>query len=149
MTTSRKEIKDEAINRINTLIKKCNLNQNVLRYFQEGRVYYSYLAAGGFIGSIDAISYEKDYEQAVKKFEKNYPNYLVYHALESITTQGKFLSLLFVSDDKKEWEGERIGSNNSIMSYVLNFGNPDFSEFGYITIDRYMESGALVRTDVI
>lgn len=62
MAATRKEIKDEAINRIKALIKKCNLNPNVLRYFQEGKVYYSYLTAGGFMGSIDTISYEKDYE---------------------------------------------------------------------------------------
>lgn len=149
MAATRKEIKEEAINRIKTLIKKCNLNPNVMRYFQEDKVYYSYLTAGRFIGSIDTISYEKDYEQAVKKFEKKHPNYLVYHAIESITTQGKFLSLLYVSDDKEEWKSERIEGNNSIMSYVLNFDIPDYSEFGYIVIDRYMESGALVRTDVI
>lgn len=149
MAATRKEIKEEAINRIKTLIKKCNLNPNVMRYFQEDKVYYSYLTAGRYIGSIDTIFYEKDYEQAVKKFEKKHPNYLVYHAIESITTQGKFLSLLYVSDDKEEWESERIEGNNSIMSYVLNFDIPDYSEFGYIVIDRYMESGALVRTDVI
>lgn len=143
------EIKDEAIQRIQTLIKKCNLNPNVLKYFKAGKVYYSYLTAGGFMGSIDAISYKKYYEQAVKEFEMKHPNYLVYHAIESITAQGKFLSLLYVSDDKEEWETERIESNNSMMSYVVNVDNLCLSEFGYIVIDRFMESGALVRIDVI
>ena len=149
MIATKIEIKDEAINRIKALIKKCNLNPDVLKYFHEGKVYYSYLTMGGFMGSIDTISFEKDYEQAVKEFEKMHPNYLVYHAIESITKYGKLLSLLYVSDDKEEWESERIERNNSIMSYVLNFDIPDYSELGYIIIDGYMESGALVRVDVI
>lgn len=149
MTTTKTEVKDEAINRIKSLIKKCNLNPNVLKYFNEGKVYYSYLTAGGFMGSIDTISYDKIYEKAVKDFEKKHPDCLVYHAIESITTQGKLLSLLYVSDYVDEGESEKLESGNSIMSYVINLDYPKLSEFGYIAIDGFMESGALVRTDVI
>ena len=149
MGATKAEIKHEAINRINTLIEKCNLNSNVLKYFIEGKVYYSYLTANGFMGSIDTVSYDKNYEKAVKDFETKHPNYQVYHVIESITTQGKLLSLLYVSDDKEAWESERLESDNSIMSYVLNIDNFELSEFGYIAIDKFMESGALVRTDVI
>lgn len=148
MTTTKTEIKDEAINRIKTLIEKCNLNPNVLKYFNEGKVYYSYLTAGGFMGSIDTISYDKNYEKAVKDFEAKHPDYIVYHAIESITTQGKLLSLLYVSENKEDWESESL-ENNSIMSYVLNVDNPKLSEFGFISVNGFMESGALVRTDVI
>lgn len=149
MVATKVEIKEEAINRIKALIEKCNLNQKVMKYFNEGKVYYSYLTAGGFMGSIDTISYDKDYEKAVKDFEDKHPDCIVYHAIESITTQGKLLSLLYVSSDKEDWESEILESNSSIMSYVLNIDNPDLSEFGYITIDSFMESGALVRTDVV
>ena len=149
MTTTKMEIKEEAINRINTLIEKCKLNPNVLKYFNEGKVYYSYLTAGGFMGSIDTISYDKNYEKAVKDFETKHPDYIVYHAIESITAHGKLLSLLYVGDDNEEWETERLDSNNNIMSYVFNLDNPDLSEFGYIAIDGFMKSGALVRADVI
>ena len=149
MTTTKTEIKEEAINRIKALTEKCNLNPNILKYFNEGKVYYSYLTAGGFMGSIDTISYDKDYEKAVKDFETKHPDCIVYHAIESITAHGKLLSLLYVSSDKEDWESERLESNSSIMSYVLNIDNPDLSEFGYIAIDGFMESGALVRTDVI
>ena len=149
MTTTKADIKNEAINRINTLIEKCKLNQNVLKYFKEDKVYYSYLTAGGFMGSIDTISYDKNYEKAVKDFEIKHPNCLVYHAIESITTHGKLLSLLYVSDDKEEWESERLENDNSIMSYIFNLDNSNLSEFGYIVIDGFMESGAIVRTDVV
>ena len=108
MGATKAEIKDEAINRINTLIEKCNLNPNVLKCLNEDKVYYSYLTAGGFIGSVDTVSYDKNYEKAVKDFETKHPNYQVYHVIESITTQGKLLSLLYVSDDKEAWESERL-----------------------------------------
>ena len=149
MVATKTEIKEEAINRINTLIEKCKLNPNVLKYFKEDKVYYSYLTAGGFMGSIDTISYDKNYEKAVKDFEAKHPDYIVYHAIESITAHGKLLSLLYVSSDKEDWESERLESNNNIMSYVVNVDNPDLSEFGYIAIDGFMKSGALVRTDVV
>lgn len=149
MAITKVEIKEEAINRINTLIEKCKLNPNVLKYFKEDKVYYSYLTAGGFMGSIDTISYDKNYEKAVKDFETKHPDYIVYHAIESITAHGKLLSLLYVGDDNEEWETERLDSNNNIMSYVFNLDNPDLSEFGYIAIDGFMKSGALVRADVI
>lgn len=148
MVATKVEIKKEAINRIKALIEKCNLNPNVLKYFNEGKVYYSYLTAGGFMGSIDTISYDKNYEKAVKDFEKKH-DCIVYHAIESITTHGKLLSLLYVSEDKEEWESERLESDNNIMSYVVNLDNPKLSEFGYIAIDGFMKSGALVRTDAI
>lgn len=149
MTVTSVEIKNEAINRIKTLIEKCNLNPKVLNYFKEGKIYYSYLTAGGFLGSIDTISYEKAYEQAMKKFEMEHPNSLVYHVIEIITLSGKFLSLLYVSNEKEDWECERLQSDNAIMSYVLNLNNPKLSEFGYITIEAFGESGALVRTDIV
>lgn len=149
MVVTKVEIKEEAINRIKTLTETCNLNSNVLKYFKEGKKYYSYLTAGGFLGSIDTISYNKVYEQAVKKFEKDHPNYLVYHAIETITANEKLLSLLYVSDMKEDWESERLQSDNFIMSYVVNLNNPKLSEFGDIFIDAFGESGALVRTDVI
>lgn len=149
MTVTKVEIKEEVINRIKALIEKCNLNPNVLKYFNEVKVYYSYLTAGGFMGSIDTISYDKNYEKAVRDFEKKHPDCLVYHAIESITAHGKLLSLLYVSNDKEDWESERLESDNNIMSYVVNIDNPDLSEFGYIAIDGFMKSGALVRTDAI
>lgn len=149
MTTITLKINDEAISRIKTLIEKCNLNPNILIYFKDGKIYYSYLTAGGFLGSIDTISYDKAYEQAVKKFEKEHPDFVVYHVVETITVSGKFLSLLYVSNDKENWESERLQDDKAIMTYVLNLNNPKLSEFGYITIDGFGKSGALVRTDIV
>ena len=142
-----KEVKAETISRIKTLIDKYNLNPNVLKYFRKGQVYYSYLTAMGMMGSIDIISYNEDYEKVVKDFETENKGYMVYHAIESITPDGKLLSLLYTSDDKEDWDAERL-EDNYLMAYVKNLSYTDSSEFGDIFIDGFGDSGALVRVDV-
>lgn len=142
-----KEVKAETISRIKTLIDKYNLNPNVLKYFRKGQVYYSYLTAMGMMGSIDTISYDEDYEKAVKDFEVHHKGYVVYHAIESITPQGKMLALLYTGDDKENWDCERL-EDNYLMAYVVNFTVPEYSEFGDIFIEGFGDSGALVRVDV-
>ena len=132
-----KEVKAETISRIKTLIDKYNLNPNVLKYFRKGQVYYSYLTSMGMMGSIDTISYDEDYEKG----------YVVYHAIESITPQGKMLALLYTGDDKENWDCERL-EDNYLMAYVVNFTVSEYSEFGDIFIERFGDSGALVRVDV-
>lgn len=142
-----KEVKAETISKIKTLIDKYNLNPNVLKYFRKGQVYYSYLTAMGMMGSIDTISYDEDYEKAVKDFEAHHKGYVVYHAIESITPQGKMLALLYTGDDKENWDCERL-EDNYLMAYVVNFTVPEYSEFGDIFIEGFGDSGALVRVDV-
>ena len=85
------------------MIRKYDLNPNILKYFKDGRAYYSYLTAGGLIGSIDSITYDPCYEQAVYDSEEKH-RYLVYNAIES----GDHLSLLFLGPNKDEWEFERL-----------------------------------------
>lgn len=53
MIATTLEMQNEAIRRIKTLIKKLNLNANILEYFKDGKKYYSYLTGGGFLGSVD------------------------------------------------------------------------------------------------
>lgn len=144
MSNTRNNTFNEALERINELIDKQNLNPNVLKYFKEGKVYYSYLTAGGLVGSIDTITYDPRYEAAVKDFEKEYEGYVVYHAIETLTEVGDMLSLLYVSDDPENWEGERL-YQNYIASYTINFSEPNGSDFGDIIIQGFGESGALVR----
>ena len=73
---------------------------------QQDQEQYSYLTAMGMMGSIDTISYNEDYEKVVKDFEVENKGYVVYHAIESITPEGKLLSLLYTSDDKEDWDVE-------------------------------------------
>ncbi len=139
------ELRNEALARIRTLIDRIGLNPKVEGYFAEGRVYYSYLTAGGLIGCIDTIEYDPRYSAALRAFESQFRGHLVYHAIETRSALGTMLSLLFVGPDEEEWEGQRLHGND-IFCYVANVEDPDWSEFGYITVEEFGDSGALVRT---
>ena len=146
-----KSAKQEAISRLQAMENKLsNLNPNIRKYCEDDKLYYSYLTGGGFIGSIDRISYNPDYEKVVQAFEQEKEK-LVYHVIET----GDTLALLYVtipSDEQDEeelgyeWDEERLSDDNSLLVYVCNLANPSYSEFGYITIDTFMDSGALIRT---
>jgi hypothetical protein len=139
MNATRTEIINEAIRRLEQLVDKMRLNSNVIKYFKQGKVYYSYIT-GGIIGSIDTITYDPRYEIVVKEFEEEYEGCVVYHAIEF----GSMLSLLFVSNNKDTWCAEEL-IGNSIFSYTVNFED-NTKEFGSIYVSDYMNSGALIRT---
>ncbi len=130
-------LKKEAIRRLENLTKKYKLNPNILKYFKEGNLYYSYMAIEGIMSSIDTINYDERYAEVVKEFEER-TNSLVYHAIET----GDMLSLLFVSSKPEQWQGEEE-RNDTIWAYVKNFAETDDSEMGYIYISSF--KGALVR----
>lgn len=56
------------------------------------------------------------------------------------------IALLFVSDDKENWEHERF-EDNYISAYVYNIDHSECSELGDIFLTS--DGGALVRTDVL
>ncbi|HEL2735056.1 TPA: hypothetical protein ACGOVQ_002216 [Streptococcus suis] len=143
--------KQEALYRLQQIEERFQgrMNPNIRKYFDEGKLYYSYITGNGFIGSIDTISYDPNYERVVKEFEEK-RNKLVYHVIET----GGTIALLYVSlpssdlsgeELECEWEEERLAEDNSLLVYVFNFEEPSFSETGYITIDIFADSGALVR----
>lgn len=90
----KETMKQEALERLHQLETLYGLNPKVARYFAEGRLYYSYLTGGGYLGSIDTITYDERYEKIARSFEEQ-TSALVYHAIEYQNT----LSLLFVSPD--------------------------------------------------
>ena len=135
--------KQEALNRMEVLIKKLNLNPNLYKYLSEDRLYYSYFVVAGLMASIDTISYEEENERICREFEKKYGAY-VYHAIENETSYGKMLALLYVSKNEEEWEYERP-NNDYITSYVYNFFDEE-GEFGDIFLTSI--DGALARTDI-
>ena len=128
--------KKEAIERLSMLEELFELNPKVKKYFTEGKLYYSYLTGGGYIGSIDTINYDKRYAAIVKAFEKQ-TSYLVYHVVERDNT----ISLLFVSDDYSQWIDERPTAAG-VMAQIVNVDTYD-NEFGYIKLDHFQ--GALYR----
>lgn len=135
------EMKSEALKRLEFWINKIGLNTNVYTYFENDRLYYSYLTAGGFIGSIDTISYDAKYESKVKSFEKEY-DVLVYHCVESQSPFGKLFVMLYVGRDKDEWAVETPMSDGLVMANVYNL-DEDFNEIGDVKFGAFQ--GALVQ----
>ena len=130
--------KREALCRIDELIDTYELNPNIKKYYKKGRLYYSYLTAGGMMGSIDTINYDARYPSVVKEFEKR--GNLVYHCIEHKGT----LSCLFVGASEDEWVSERI-HKGKLLAYVYDFANPELSKIGHISVGAFGESGALIR----
>ena len=136
---SKEAKKEEAVKRLEELTKTFNLRpNNILKYFKEDKIYYSYITCKGPLGTIDTINYDKRYAEVVDRFEEEY-DCLVYHVIET----GNTIALLFVSDNKEEWEFETLFCGQYVFAYVCNFDNPDYSEFGDIIISSF--KGALIR----
>lgn len=139
----------EATARLETLVTVFGLNPNLIKYWNEGKLYYSYITGGGLLASIDTITYDPNYQEMVKQYEKRTGN-LVYHVIES----GRLLNLLYVSvsdititeDEQREiWDMELMNQTFSwVAAYVINLDNPSLSEHGDIVLDSYQ--GVLIRT---
>lgn len=130
--------KQEASNRLLQLKQSLHISQRILKGFDNGKLFYSYIP---LVGNAKIAVLDKKRLEIVENFQKRY-NSLVYHAIESY---GMF-ALLYVSDDEESWEYERL-EDNYISAYVYNINHPECSEFGDIILTG--NNGALVRTDVL
>ena len=135
----RDPVKMEAVARLRSLERQVHLNPNVRKYYLEGKLYYSYMTGGGFIGSIDTISYNPRYEKIVKDAEERF-GFHVYHCVESLAPWHS-LTLLYVEKDPSEWYLGRP-EEGDVYGYVHNFELGE-GEFGYVAFEAYQ--GALYR----
>ena len=126
----------EALERLAILEKLYGLNPKVRRYFEDGKLYYSYITGGGYIGSIDTINYDSRYAEIVESFEEQ-TDYLVYHVIEHKNT----IALLYVSDDYSDWVDERP-QKEGVLAHVVELDDYE-NETGYIKLD--ILQGALRR----
>lgn len=135
--------KKEAIRRMEGLVKKYDLNPNLIKYLKNDRPYYSYLICG-LVGCIDTITYDDVIYKAAIDFEKKYDAY-VYHAIESYTNYGRLISYLFVSKYEEEWNCEcplDKSYDNYLSAYVYNVDD-DYGEIGSIKVSS--DGGAIIR----
>lgn len=137
----KEKMKKEAFSRIKTLTENLNLNPKVYKYFEEGKLYYSYWAIEGIWGYIDKIGYDPRYAEAVNKIEKKL-EILVYHVIETKTEDRTILSMLYVSPYEEDWDEEKP-SGNYIYACVCDADSPDDYELGSIKLSS--DNGALIR----
>lgn len=132
---------DEAIRRM----EKLELHKNVIKEFKKERKLNK--SQMGRVGNVNVgVLYwlDEDERQKVKELEEEY-DMVVYHVIESHTSFGTLLSMLYVSSNEEEWVyDEDLMNNDCVFAYVLNLDDDTCSEFGTIGIKKAY--GGLVRT---
>ena len=118
----------EAVLRLEMLEQIYGVNPNIKKYLKAGRLYYSYVTGGGYIGSIDTIGYDARYAEAARRFERE-TGCPVYHAIEHKST----LALLYVGTDEASWPGERPTAAG-VRACVVDIPTGQKKE-GYVRLD--------------
>lgn len=131
----------EAVKRMGLL----NIMPDVIKAFKkDGTIYYSEYQNRLFNAVLYWLTNEPDYVAKVKDFEKR-NNALVYHCQLSHTNIGDMLTLLYVSNNPKNWELDcKDLRNGYAMAYVYNLDDDMCSEAGSVGVRGSM--GGVVRT---
>lgn len=131
---SKKEMKKEAINRMRIL----QLHQNVLYDFiNENKLNKS----DSPLGTLYWLDEEEI--KIVKDFEQRH-NVLVYHVIHTFSNLGETYELLFVTNEKEEWENEKRDLKNGFaFAQVIVIDYEPNSEMGYIGVEA--KNGGIIR----
>ena len=79
---------------------------------------------------------EVDLLDAINEFETNYNAY-VYHIIYTSSAFGNLFSMLYVSNNKEEWQSDREDlENKQLFAYVWNRTYTECSEIGSIGIEN-------------
>ena len=133
-STLRERQISEAVSRMNLM----GLREDAIRKFeQNGTVHLS--AEDGTLGELT-----KDDLRMIKQFENEY-NAVVYLVVRTLFGIAVLDSLLYVSRYDEEWEDEIENLKDGyVMTYTVNYLNPDCSEFGDIAFSTTPE-GEIIR----
>lgn len=130
---TREDMKIEAMKRM----RKLGLFAYVIKEFKDDDI-LNLSENGGYLYWLD-----ENQKKIVEDFEKKSGN-VVYHVIRSFTSIGEMLSLLIVSKDEEDWEMDWEDIHDGyVFSYVVNLGEPMFSEYGTIAVQNRI--GGLVR----
>lgn len=131
-----KEQKLEAIRRM----KMLGLSDTVINDFENDdiiRISHSFSDGSATLGYID----NKIIKNYIKPIEKRFKA-KVYHVIEGESYYGHWLALLYVSEDKDEWEWDEIPfdydrykkGDKGVCIYAYNITYPELSEGGNIVV---------------
>ena len=132
---SLKEKKEEAVTRM----KMMRIFWPVINSFRGGKPQFYEGPLGGAYFFTDAM------KKAVEEFEKGGKR-LVWGIIRNQMEFGECWSMLYVSDNREEWEMEREDLRSEYpIAYVYNATCPEFSELGTIVVKGNL-GGTLSRT---
>ena len=135
---NREEMKKEALKRMRMLHI---MPQTIKEFEKEGKINKS--TYGGILYWLD-----EEEKKIVKEFEEKH-NCLVYHAIKCSyrMCDGEIMEcfdMLYVSEDKEEWELDKSDIKNDGYMYVYSISNFCDGEFGGIGIKPL--NGGVART---
>lgn len=129
---TKDEQKREALERMTML----HLSRQCINAFKSGKVWES----EGY-GALYEVDDEE--QQIINEFEAKH-NAVVYHMIHNKFEFGECYTILYVSDEKSEWQSDRYDIEDGYaMAYVKNIDDPFCSEFGTVAIRSSF--GGLVR----
>lgn len=145
MENFRDEQRKEALERINELTKKFNLNSNMLESFKNGKVY----GVDFTIPNDEKVSDKmlNLYDNLISEFEKEFNGLVYYYSVNEMECAGetwKAMNIFYVGQHKSDWEIQRVSENNDIYVYSYNLNILDYSELGFIGLANI--NGELGRT---
>ena len=132
MTEKLKQLqKEEVLKRLEILHSKYGLPEYVVREFSEsGTIFYSEYEYHKMQWTIHKISKDKDFETVIKEYEINNNVFVYYAIFEPPTHRGLELSMLYVSEDKWNWENEKEDLlEGDPLVYYKNFDYENESGF--------------------
>ena len=119
-TVTEEEMIEEAIKRMKIL----KLHKNAIKEFEQERMLNKSTLNLGILYWLD----EKEKEM-VKRLEKKY-KFMVYHIIRSYSNLGETYEILFVENNKEEWNAEKEDLKNGFaMARVEVMNCLDNSEF--------------------
>lgn len=132
----KQQQREEALRRLEILHSKYGLSEYVVREFLEnGTKFYSEYECHKMQWTIHKTSNDNYFETAIKEYEINNGVLVYYSIFEPPTHNGLTLSMLYVSEDKCNWETE---TNELLegypLSYEKNFNYDDKSGYWHYPI---------------
>lgn len=114
INTTKKELKKEAVKRL----KNLKLESMALKDYRDNDVFYVSERMGRFPVNyfLPGYTYEKEVRQAIEKVKES--GYFPYFAIVDHTEFGLWISVLFITPDKRVWENERPDENGIVRSAV-------------------------------
>ncbi len=137
------EQRKEAISRIQELTKKFNLNNNMLEFFQNGKIY------GLDYADVEDKKKEdrsKLISNIIEKCQKEYNSVVYYFNIVDVNFEGydlDILSIFYVGQYKEDWENERLSENNEMYILTYDLNTPEYPELGFVTVTS--KDGNLIR----
>ena len=139
---TEEELVKEAVRRM----KMLGLSDTVINDFENNnivRVSHSFSDGSVILGDIDNKIIKNFIKPAEKRFE-----FKVYHVIAGESYYGQWLVLLYVSEDKDDWEWDEIPfdydlykkGDKGVMIYGYNITHPELSEIG-TTVLRAVNGG--------